>query len=542
VLGEKSSLQIIWTAWITVGYNQTVFKIGKDKQKFLTAFILFLIIAFGLSLRFINIGGNNLVLDYDQLEDQLYTYTIAVDHKLAIIGRAVYGDPRLHHGVFYYYYNLIPFFISGGSLFASTYWNIFLNAASGIVIFILAFLLFSKRLPGLISAFIATSSFEFIKFSNWLTIDTPAIFLIPLFYLGLAGILKKKNWGFLLSSLSLGLAIQSDLSLIYLIPVSLIFVIIFRPPIPKFKILFISTLIFLFTISTLILTEIKLHFAGVLALLNFSNTFSGVVKLNFGQRISLFLDDFFKNFSSNLVPQRPNLGIYLAILAILAVLYHLFSKKTKKEEKSAIIFLLFYLLSPAITLILGYHDTPWFLIGLPGAIALICGYAISKLKLFLIIPLLFAIGFTNASMIFTRPNEAYKLFDNFYDKTSYLSYQLKAVDYTYRNSNGQPFSINAVTCPLYYNAMWAYLYNWYGKDRYGYTPTWLGGDQLHPYDLLTKSNETEKVFYMIISDTPKIQEWSKDEGKIWAKDHGKLIEEKEMEGFTILKMEKEEGQ
>lgn len=498
---------------------------------------LFFILIFGLTLRYINIQGANLVFDFDQIEDQFYTYTIAVDHNLAIIGRAIYGDPRIHHGVFYYYYNFIPFLISSGNFFVSAYWNIFFNTTTLFILFILAKSMFGKVLPALISAFIVACSFEFIKFSNWLTIDTVAIFIVPLFYLGLWLYNQNKKWGLVLSSASLGLALQTDLSFLYLIPVFLIFWAVFRPKIPGLKLSLLSMLTFTATVSTLILTEIKLNFSGVKTLLNFSQTFEAAT-VPFADRLPLFLQAFWKNFANNLLPQRPEFGIYIGIAIIGTTIYFLLSPKTSRLEKRGIYFLLLYLFSPVVTLILGYHDKPWFLIGLPPAIALISGYTISKLKiLFLILPIVFLIGLSNTKFIVDRPEPAYRLFNSIYDSTSYLAYQLQVVDYTYEQSGGKSFAINAVTFPLYNNGMWAYLYNFYADKKYGYKPSWLGGDQLHPYDLLPKAKGQEKYFYLLISETGRIPEIYKNLGKKWAEENGKLIEEKTFSGFTVQKRE-----
>lgn len=508
-----------------------------NKKNLIVILVLLSIFVFGFWLRYKNIADYNLIFDYDQIEDQFYTYSLVVDRNLLIIGRAIYGDPRLHHGVFYYYYNFIPFLLSSGNFLISTYWNIFFNVTTAVILFIFAKMMFKKNLPGFVAAIIAASSFEFIKFSNWLTIDTVAIFLVPLFFLGLWSYFQNKKWGLILSLISLGLAIQTDLSFLYLIPVILIYWIIFKPRIPSLKLFLFSMLAFIAVIFTLILTEIKLNFAGVKTLLNFSNVFEAA-NLTYTERINLFFKDFIKDFTNNLFPQRPELGIFLAGSIILAILCYLFSKKTAKLERRSIYFLLLYLFAPAITLLFGYHDKPWFLIGLPPAIALTAGYAISKFNLFIVIPIIFLIMGNGASMILQRPHESYKLFDNIYDSTSYLKYQLQVVDYTYMESQGRSFTINAVTYPLYYNGLWAYLYYWYGKGKYKYLPKWLGGDQLHPYNLLTKSRGDEKIFYMIISETPRIPDLYKNQGKIWALEYGKLIEEKKFNGFTVLKMER----
>ncbi len=504
--------------------------------------LILVIFILGVGLRLLYVHDANVIFDFDQIEDQFYTYKLAVDHDPLVIGRAVYGDARLHHGVFYYYYNLIPFLISSGNFLASVYWNIFFNTAVAVVIFFLSKSIFNKTLPALISAFIVAVSFEMIKFSGWLTIDTTSILTTPIFYLGLWQFYQRKKWGLPISFAALGLSLQADLTFLYLFPVLIIFWLIFRPKFPTLKLLFFSILIFLAAISTLILAEIKLNFSGIKTLLAFSQTFDEATRLSFVQRISLFQEDFFKNFSNNLFPQRQDLGIYLGALIILTAFFYIFSKKAPQQEKYGIFFLLLYLFSPVVMLALGYHDKPWFLIAVPPAIALISGYAIYKLKyLFIILPIILIIGISNFTLIMQRPQPAYELFNSIYDSTSYLKYQLEMVDYTYSASQGQPFAINAVTYPLYYNGLWAYLYNWYGREKYGYIPSWLGGDQLHPYDLLPSSKKQEKIIFMIISETGRIPEVYKNLGRTWVSKNGKLIEVKKFSGFSIQHYEKSQA-
>src|SRR3989339_959257 len=144
----------------------------------------------------------------------------------------------------------------------------------------------------------------------------------------------------------------------------------------------------------------------------------------------------------------------------------------------------------------------------------------------------------NSNIILARPQKAYELFNSVYDRTSYMAYQLEVIDYTYKNSGGEPFSFNAVTSPLYYSGMWAYLYNWYGRGTYGYAPGWLGGSQLYPYDLLKETTKKEKYFYILISETGRIPEIYKNLGKAWGEKNGKLVEENKFSGFTVQKYEK----
>jgi hypothetical protein len=121
------------------------------------------------------------------------------------------------------------------------------------------------------------------------------------------------------------------------------------------------------------------------------------------------------------------------------------------------------------------------------------------------------------------------------DKAGILGKQLQAIDYTYQKSNGEMFAINTVTNPLYINSVWAYSYDWYAKAKYGYLPRFAGGDQIPPYNILPKSDGSEKIFYLIIDQTPRIPEIHKKYAVDWAIKIGTLVEEKEFNGILVQK-------
>jgi len=61
-----------------------------------------------------------------------------------------------------------------------------------------------------------------------------------------------------------------------------------------------------------------------------------------------------------------------------------------------------------------------------------------------------------------------------------LDDEKKVVDEVYQDSLGEPFTVNALTMPYKIKTTWAYLFNWYGKQRYGYLPVW-GGENVLGY-------------------------------------------------------------
>ena len=83
-------------------------------------------------------------------------------------------------------------------------------------------------------------------------------------------------------------------------------------------------------------------------------------------------------------------------------------------------------------------------------------------------------------------------------KDMLLEKQLKAVDYTYQDSNGEPFTINSLTSPLWINIVWDYLYKWYGLPKYGYLPEWHGRDQIGQLGELPETQKLTTRYFLII--------------------------------------------
>ncbi len=184
--------------------------------------------------------------------------------------------------------------------------------------------------------------------------------------------------------------------------------------------------------------------------------------------------------------------------------------------------------------ILGQHNAPWFYIGRPAAAILIGSYLISKIKpkALTALILIFIIG-ANLFAIHDSFGKGQILLEP--DRASIMSDQLKAIDYTYRESLGKPFEINTLTNPLYINAVWGYQYSWYGNNKYNYLPSFAGGTQLYPYNTLEGLSGQEKYLYLIIDKSTRIPEKYHREIINGALKIGKLIEVKEFGELEVQK-------
>jgi len=115
--------------------------------------------------------------------------------------------------------------------------------------------------------------------------------------------------------------------------------------------------------------------------------------------------------------------------------------------------------------------------------------------------------------------------------------ELNLIDYTYKEADGKPFSVNTVTNPLFINTTWAYLYNWYGKQKYDYLPYWRGKSQAGQLgeEVLDNANLETKLHFLIIEPTQGIPEYFVNWTRIVENQRSQLIETKSFGNFIVEK-------
>jgi len=470
--------------------------------------MIFLVFLLGILIRFLSIYSSNIIIGFDQARDLFDAFKI-IQGDLRIIGPTAGNNVNLHHGVAFLYTLIPPLFLGHNPLFPSL-WLAFINALSIIVLYFFAKDIFKSKRAGLIAAFLAAISYYLVSYSGWISNPGPTLFTVPVFFYAFWKYKTGKKWFLPGVAFFLGLTIQYELFFLYLIPTIVVLFLILRIRFPDIKVLLASLISFCLITSTMIATELKYSFSGVISLFS-AGQFVGGEKQNY---LVQFIQRFFETFGQALTPQLPALGILIALFVIGLIL---------AKPKNNLLFLLIYLFSPALMLFLGYHNAPWFLIGLPPVIILCTAYALDKIKSnFLLIAVLL--------LLFILNTKGPDLLEP--DKAANLKSQIAAMEYTYKVSEGKPFAINTVTNPLYINAIWAWNYDWYSKN-YGYKPTWIGGDQLPPYDTLQKSEAEDQYLFLIIDKTNRIPPQYTIEAEASVKKIGDFIKEQEFGGILV---------
>ncbi len=462
-----------------------------------TIAILFYIFVLAFLLRVLYLPQNALSFYYDQARDAFIVKQI-LSGDLKILGPPSSAQ-GLFHGVLYYYVLAPAYWLGAGNPVFVAYWIAFLNSVTVFVIYYFTYLLTKKRAAGFLGAFLFAISFEASQYATWLSNPALAVLSVPLIYLGLWMWLKeKKALGPVISAIGLGVSIQAEVFLAHhIIPIAIWLWIEKKNLLKKDVIKFITILGII--LSSLILAEIKFGFKG----------FSGIASLlsgedmwvrgkDIGDYIILYLNQIGHTFSDSLLPSYSGYGGALGI----GLLWYALSTWNKKKRKITLTwqpFLLSYFLAHLLIVSLGDIGTPHLSAGIGVAIITLAAIVLSlswPKRKWLVTLIFVAILFSNITAIFSENKKGQAAFT--IQKDMILSNQLKALDYTYQKADGDAFSINTLTVPLWVNTTWSYLYNWYGLKKYGYLPEWQGRDQVGQLgNNLPKASEDTKLHFFI---------------------------------------------
>lgn len=490
-------------------------------------FILLIILIVGIFFRLFNIW-DNITFGYDQARDAQRILEIVTFKDFKLLGQES-DIPGVFHGVLTYYL-LAPVYFLGG--FNPNFPAIFFSMVnlSGILLLYLAsMVIFKSRKAGLIAGFFWALSYEQANFSRFISNASAMSISTTILFLGLAiFIFKKKDWGLIVSVVGFALSVHFNFSQIYLILVYPLLFFIFRPKLNK-KIIVYSLFVLFLILSPFILAELKYHFNTTKALISYMQYHRGGF-------------DFFGNGSRYV--SRTSETIYYSFLTLNRVVAFLsfviisiLGLKLIKNRKT-IIFLYIWLFSnlPLFVFNSGVLETQIVNSSFFAPFTLLVAYCLSRIdikrKLYLAIFV--------ASLLIVLLSNLYLFYKDNFKEIWILSTQnitlrdeKKLIDYTYQSSGGKSFSICALSNPLYSNILWSYLYNWYGKDKYGYTPYWSGQEQVSTTNNLLYDRNHVPQRYIIMEPSIGVGGYAK-KVFIYMEDHTSTVVEEKKFGDLII--------
>ncbi|MDO8619245.1 MAG: hypothetical protein Q7R49_04865 [Candidatus Daviesbacteria bacterium] len=494
--------------------------------------LLILIAALGIFLRLLFLPSGGLTFGYDQARDAFSALEIA-GGNLKIQGPSA-STPGLFHGVLYYYLLAPAYFFGSGSPYIAGVWVAILNILTIIPIFLLGKLLFSPKV-GFLASFLFAISFDAVQYGLWMSNPTPAVLSGAIFYLGLAYYIfsQKKTLGVVLAAIGLGFSTQFEVFLGYLFVPLIISLVVFKiKPTVRHYLIFAG--VYLLSISSMILSYVKFGPTFIQGFANLFNASGGDPFGNwrqFSPTLELYLNRFVEYFYRGVLPFNIGLaGIIAFIITVTTI-----SWAKKESGKKPFTYLLILLFSHVFLILFGGTSTPFINAGLQAAVLVLIAAFLSivyqKQKLAIILLSLFIIfSCTYATLKYNSSGQT--VFS--IQRGLTLKNELAAIDYTYQ-VGGNHFSINTVTSPLWINTVWAYLYNWYGQDKYGFVPSYHGRDQNGYLGSMPEVSNNDQILFLIIEPLSGIPQEFVDATVGYENTYSKVVEEKNYEGIVVQK-------
>lgn len=449
------------------------------------AISLLVILAFFLRVLFVPQGSVS--FHYDMARDAFVAEQIWKNYDLKILGPPT-STAGLYHGVLYYYL-IAPFYALGrGNPQVVSIFLSFLNSLTVVPIILLAREIFKHIKWAFFAGFLYVIAFEATQYGPWLSNPAPAMLTVAMFFYSLWLWYRENKWGFPLAVFWVAVSSQFQFFLIYLLGVLLIFKFLFKLRI-TLKQLLISLFLGTVGFGTFLVATIKFNTIIQLTkgLVSLPATSQFDFRIEFTEVFFNYVNMLADLFINNFLPSNLFLGGILGFVALY------FARSNH--------FVLFCLLSNILIFIFGGHTSNYANVGLvvPAILAVIIFlqkiYRWNRPVAILMMGLIIASNLSTIMKISPRGQLALVI-----PKDMVLSRQLRLIDKTYELAGRQPFSINTLTVPLWTNTTWAYLYQWYGKSKYGYVPSFYGRDQigLLGADVFQRTEKPlEKSFFII---------------------------------------------
>lgn len=470
---------------------------------------------------------------YDMARDAFNAYSIWNGHHLKIQGPST-DIPNLYHGVVWYYFIAIPYAIGNNN---PQFTAGFMATLLVLTIPLCGYLtqkLFHNKSISISAMLLYAMSPLFISFTHWVSNPMPTVMVTPLLLIALWSFFSKpRKITAVLIGLGFGLLIQFELAFAVFLLTLPIYYLVFKNRLKVYEIL--SFLVGLFIgISTIIIAYIKFHtnFVSIFGSVAVSKEGGGVVNLLLG-----LFDQIINLLSMTYFPFPK-----LIVLTIIILTFWQFRRITLEQK---------------IALNEKNKQIKFLLIWLTGIFFLfLIRPGILSSAIFFFAPVLVPLVILTAFIIFIffKQKNAYKFIyvllifqvvtillwsknsysPFFVSKGMFLSDEEKVVDYTYRSSS-EPFTIDSITNPLFINTTWAFLYEFYGENKYLSIPYWGGKNQAEFLGDLQEAKSPTKYRYLIIEPTDVIPPVFVKEIMDRENAISDVVEEKEFGAFKVQK-------
>lgn len=489
-------------------------------------FLLFGIILLALGISF-RVYLFQTTFGFDMARDAFEAHSISNEHNLKIMGPGT-DIVGLNHGVLWYYVLVIPYLIAGQDPQIAAFF--FFIASFAVVPFVwkLSQRLFNDRAISLVSTVLYCFSPLVVYLSPWMSNPILCLYATPPLLIFIWDYIQKPSYKktFWIGILY-GVLVQSQLANVLIFVTIPMYIIFFRL---KFRLKDLAALLLglFISLSSYLLVEIKFHGRGILGAMEFLKGHHGGVP-----KIQNVIDKIQEFFSLTVFPFEKVL-VFILLLISLGFLVYQF-KKNRKPLCFLLIWLsnilLFTLFSTGVS-----TSSFVFIPSIASGVILISFVFTKLLKQKTVIGVvLFVVVVFQIMTVLNWQKQEFSPLAIPRSNTVYRDKQI--IDYTYKSSEGKPFVINTLTVPLYINTTWAYMYEFYGKQKYGYLPFWGGRGQTGYLGNLPEKPFESDIRYLILESTIGIPDAYVAKVKYDEEKVSDLIEEKHF-GYVVVQKRK----
>lgn len=465
-----------------------------NNKKILFIVVSFLIFAIGFVLRLYP-GKDHLIWDYDQARDSFEIRKIIQEKDIILIGPQAekYG---MFHGPLYYYYASIFYFISQGDPNLPMIAMVLLNLSTLIPIWLLVNNLFKNKKLAFFSAFFFAIAYEQIEYARWLSNVSITIPFIVWSYFLMWLLWQKKSINFrninltnLLLGFSLGLAIQGEIFLIYLIPFCYLILYLKKYHWKEWANYHLGLTLGLLP---LVVAELKFNFQISKTFFNYFIALHSSESVSAGRAFLGYLDHMGFTAKNHFAGWSNSFGLYALILISIFTLATLFlnlnyyskniaqKNKTVERIKENIWFVFLLLFSHSITFSFHFVDAVFLNlgIGIPMIILitifLYLIWQIKKPSLTIFLTLLFIFLQMRLLINNTQQNSPFNKFKFVQPEGILFKEKMDITKKAHEIAGGDKFSLAVIGTPYGVRTKWATTFEQFAKRNNTFLPVWFG--------------------------------------------------------------------
>lgn len=456
--------------------------LNKKEYIFIVIFLLIFIVSFLLKL--LPILNYNFPFTMDQARDMLDIRNIVDGRHLTLIGPTT-SINGVFLGPFWYYFNLIPYILGLGDPTFLAYWNILWYLLAGLSLFLFSF----RKNPifALISSSIFLMAPAFFYSGRFFWSANPMPFATTFYFLALISSLIKPNLKkSVILGLICGLSMQFEAAFAVLFfPFATIIFLIFKLGIKNYLATFSA---FFVTLLPQILFEIRHNFIMSRTFFSELSGESSILgeRLSLGQVFTSHLQSLI-NILKGLFDLNPTSILVIFLVAFFFLTFKIYLKILDKFTKYFFqISVLFIIFAFVFYMFYPLPLKGWYLLGLHIPFLLVFAVFFTEvlniqdmlkkthlkyLKNVYLVAVCLILLFSFLATIIYQTRFIPKENERSQDKSN-LRNEIEAIDWVYREANGQAFkAYNYI--PSVYDTPYQYLYWWYATRKYGYQPDTL---------------------------------------------------------------------